>query len=82
MNSDDLKPQQSETIKDELDPRMRYLQRLETRMYARGWDRDDETFRLLLAANSADHRLWVQLHYRSCGRKNGGAPPGVAAETD
>jgi hypothetical protein len=64
-------------------PANRYLRRLHARMCAEAFDREDEIFRAVAAANDAVHSLWVRLHYRSCGSAWGtadpdldGAPPG------
>src|SRR5262249_45819791 len=47
-------------------PAKRYLDRLHARRCAEAFDRDDEIFKAVIAANDAVHSLWVKLHYRSC----------------
>ncbi len=55
-------------LRDAVAPACRYLRRLHERMCAQAFDREDEVFRAVVAANDALHRLSLTLHYRSCHR--------------
>jgi len=71
---------EAEIIKRGIEPGRRYLRRLLERMYVRGFDRDDEIFQAARAALDAIDRLWVMLHYRSCGGPNGIIDPELDGE--
>jgi len=78
-----MKRWEAEIVKRGIGPGRRYVTRLHERMCAEAFDRDDEVYRAVMEAEAALHRLWVTLHYRSCGSAWGaadpdldGAPPG------
>lgn len=53
MNADDLTAEQCDALREQIGPHRLYFHKLELRMYARGWDRDDETFENVRKAYAA-----------------------------
>jgi hypothetical protein len=66
MNSSDLTPEQAAVVAEQVRRSLRYLTTLRERMERQHFPPHDELLRLVIRAEDAIHRLWVDLHYRSC----------------
>jgi hypothetical protein len=73
---DKLTPDQARAVCEAVHPMHGYLFRLVERMDRTNLSlRDPRLYRLARAAEDALHRLWVELHYQSCGRGVGRPAP-------
>jgi hypothetical protein len=67
MTRDDIEKWQAKKIRDALSPAGNYLARLRERMEKRGFPPRDQMYQLTCAAHEAVQRLWMRVHYLSCG---------------
>ena len=72
MNKSDITPDQAKQLADAVCRQKAYLYRLRERMEKRGFTPSDPLYQRVAAAYDAVFRLWVELHYMSCGVKNPG----------
>jgi hypothetical protein len=66
MNADDIDHDHANRLHVALFPGLNFLVRLLHRMEAKGFPPDDPLFKLVSAAYDWSHRLYMDLHYRSC----------------
>jgi hypothetical protein len=71
---DRLTRPQVEALRDAIHERLGWMIRVRERMDKTGFNPTDELYPLIKAAEDALHRLWVRLHYRSCGHGTGRPP--------
>jgi hypothetical protein len=69
MESRDLTPEQAAILRERIRSRAQYLHQLQRRMYKRHFPPQDQLRQKVNAAYDATYRLFVELHYMSCGRK-------------
>jgi hypothetical protein len=74
MNKSDINPEQAKQLADAVCRQKAFLYRLRERMEKRGFQASDPLYQKVAAAYDAVFRLWVELHYMSCGVKNPGEP--------
>jgi hypothetical protein len=70
MNNDEITKEQAAQMAKVIGRSLGCLFRLRKRMADVGFPQDDPLFKLVDSAYDATHRLWVDLHYRSCGIKD------------
>jgi hypothetical protein len=74
MNKSDITTDQAKQVADAVCRQKAYLYRLRERMQKRGFTESDLLYQKVQAAYDAVFRLWVELHYMSCGVKNVSEP--------
>jgi len=66
MDSQSLKAWQARRIHRSLQPQLKYLYRLRSRMEKVGFPASDPLFQQVSQAYDSVHALFIQLHYLSC----------------
>jgi hypothetical protein len=70
MNKSDVTPDQAKQLSAVVCRQKAHLHRLRERMEKRGFKTSDLLYQKVDAAYEAVFRLWIDLHYMSCGVKN------------
>ena len=77
MNADDLTKAQYAALRNKIGEIVAYLNRLNKRMGARGFPKDDPLMRVVVAALTAMHELHSEVQCRSIDGKGRGESPSV-----
>ncbi|HZZ80673.1 MAG TPA: hypothetical protein VFE62_19375 [Gemmataceae bacterium] len=68
MTSDDIVKDKAKPLAETVCRQKEYLYRLKTRMADVGIHHEDDLYSHVEAAYKAVFELWIDLHYRSCGK--------------